>query len=412
MPINLLDRQIPQIITWFNNFVGFRDMYGRLERAEAKLRSVDFASPTLNKRYFFHVNYKRLILRNRLCRKISLDSIDNYQPISFAASVHDAARNLSTAGMARLRAQILDGLGPDRDFRAIEHEMRVYTHYRQQECQVNFADLEGTGKYDFNIRRNGVDFEVEAKTLTEDIGNLVSTEQSIVFFQAYKEALSRARDFRESGFFTYSMKSRSEAPQQSAIADRITDFLMRAVPQKSYGDVTLSFEQRRDWVPAIQQKQFAPIREAISERHRVTNSHAMIILGHGQVVMFCISGSRPLRLFKGIRERLKHASSQLTGSRPGMIWMHFLGLEENEFTSLSKDAAAGQHNAFSSFGQYVFSSEKRKHVCRVRFSGESQSVHQNAYRFFLSGNNRMFSQNGPAYDLISNVSTYDAQAFE
>jgi hypothetical protein len=87
MPIDLLNQQIPQTISWFNNFVGFRELSGRLERAEAKLRSIDFASPTLNKRYSFHVNYKKIIRRNRMYLRIPLEEEENYQTIAFVAAL-------------------------------------------------------------------------------------------------------------------------------------------------------------------------------------------------------------------------------------------------------------------------------------------------------------------------------------
>jgi hypothetical protein len=203
--------------------------------------------------------------------------------------------------------------------------MRVYVHYRQQKnCEIRFADLEGTGRHDFNVRRGNVEFEVEAKTLSEDIGNLVSTEESLLFFSAYKEAIARVPSFRESGFLTYSIKSRREkAFSLEELTAALSDFMARAIPEKQYGDATLHFERKPAWESMIQQHRVSPIRAEILERQKVDNSHAMITLGNGQVVMFCIAGSRPLRLFRGIRERLKHASSQLSGTRPGMIWVHF-----------------------------------------------------------------------------------------
>lgn len=412
MPIELSSHQVPLVINWFNNFVGFREMYKRIERAEAKLRSIEFASSTLNKRYFFHTNYKRLIVRNRQCRKISLEKVENCQPISFITSIQDAARNLSEAGKARLRSQVLDALSPDRDIRALEHEMRVYTHFRQQECKVALVDLEGIGNHDFNIRQGAVEFEVEAKTLSEDIGNLVSTEDSVTFFRAYKQAIKQVPSFRESGILTYSVQSNAKTSfSLEKIADDLSDFIGRAVPEREYDDAMLKFQRRTDWEPLIQRQQFAPIREAIFEQQERLNPHAMIIGGYGQIVMFCVQGARPIRLFRGIRERLKHASSQLSGKRPGMIWMHYLGLDEPEFVELRDEAMAGRDNAFTSFGRYVFGSDDRKHVCRLRFSGESNAVTQRASGLFLAGPGKQFSQHGPAYDLISSVSLYDARSF-
>jgi hypothetical protein len=89
--------------------------------------------------------------------------------------------------------------------------------------------------------------------------------------------------------------------------------------------------------------------------------------------------------------------------------MHFLGLDENEFTSLQKEHLAGRNGAFSVLGRYVFGSEKRKHICRLRFSAESDTVRIHTSRILMSDARETLSVNGPAYDLVSNVSKFDAR---
>jgi hypothetical protein len=408
MPIDIQKHQISDMITWFNSFVGFSELWSRIERVETKLRAVDFTSPVLNRRYMFHLNYKRIVRRNRMFQKIELSDFDNYQAISFIAAVRDASRHLSEQAKARLRAKILDGLSPDRDIRELEHEFRVYIHYRQQRCEVHFADLEGAGNYDFDVKKGDVCFEVEAKTLSEDIGNLVSVEDSIMFFEGFKIALAKSPSFQESGIITFNLLERPDLSTLTKNVAAITaDFLEAGIAERTYKAMRIAFQRKSDWETLIRQQNFGPIRQEMTQKHESLNPHAMIILGRGQALMFCVVGNRPTRMFKGVMRRLKKASSQLSGEKPGLIWMHFLGLDETEFTSLRADHAAGRNNAFAAFGRYLFDSVNRNHICRVRFSAESDQIRRNGYRTLLE--NRTELQNhGPAYDLISNVSRFDA----
>src|SRR3954468_17910584 len=82
------------------------------------------------------------------------------------------------------------------------------------------------------------------------------------------------------------------------------------------------------------------------------------VMGHGQAVMFCIVGGRASRLYRGACERLKAASKQLSGQRPGLIWMHFLGLDEEEFVSLRAEATEGKRSIFRALATYIFDSEQ------------------------------------------------------
>ncbi|MGE3987556.1 hypothetical protein [Pseudorhodoplanes sp.] len=410
MPIDLFAREIPATITWFNSFVGFREIWSRVERAEAKLRDLDFASPILNRRYFFHLNYKRIVQRNRLHQKISTDSFENNEPISFMAAIRDAASNLSEQGRQRLRSKLLDGLSPDRDIRELQHELRVYVHYKQQHCKVSFVDLEGRGNHDFDVTYRNTTFEVEAKTVSEDIGNLVSTETSIQMLLAFKDAINSTPDFNESGILRYAIKKRPSTPNiRENFASILRSFLSKGAREAETSEGSLTFEKRDSWRENIALGNFTPIRQEIDNEQERSNPHAVIVVGKGKAVLLCVTGNRPTYLVKGIMRRLKSASQQFSQSKAAVVWVHFLGLDEPAFVSLREEAQAGVRNAFIAFGNYVFQNELRSHVCKLRLSSDSQELRRATSKLMLSGVSEMISNQGPAYDMTSLVSRFDPE---
>lgn len=410
MAINIHSHQVPQLITWFNGYIGFRELWGRLNRVESKLKTQHFESPILARRYFFHTNYKRLIIRNRTTQRFDVSQFENYQPLNFIAAVRDARRSLSSSEQSKLRSKILDGLSPDRDIRELEHEFRVYTHYAMNGCNVAFADLEGGENHDFRVEKDGTTFEVEAKSLSEDIGNLLTAEQSLVYFDSFRQALERTPSFRESGILTYQLEGRPpNSGLPHVVLSHFLDFLIRGIATKNYEGAQLTFNRKHHWDDFIRQQDFGPIRQEFFRHQEAINPHAMLILGHGRAVLLCISGNRPARLLKGVMDRLKRASGQLSGSKPGVIWAHFLGLNEAEFRSLSADHTQGRNGAFGAFGRYVFGSDKRNHVCRLRLSADSDLVSRRKSAILTPHLSNALSVAGPAYDLVSNVSRYDPQ---
>jgi hypothetical protein len=130
LPLSIGTNEIPGLITWFNNFIGFRDIQKRIERVEAKLQGVGLDVPALNRKYYFHSTYKKLVIRNRTFGRIDIKNLNNNRAISLIAAVREFSNTLDPKQKERLRARIIESLDPDRDVREFEHEMRAFIHYR------------------------------------------------------------------------------------------------------------------------------------------------------------------------------------------------------------------------------------------------------------------------------------------
>lgn len=194
MSLSITTNEIPGLITWFNGFIGFREIQKRIERVEMKLKDIGIIVPALDRRYYFHSTYKKLAIRNRTFGRIDVNEFNNSRAISLIAATKEFSMPLTSHQRDRLRARILESLDPDRDIREFEHEMRAFVHYKGGGYLILPSDDEIKGRFDFLVRGPHGAFELECKTFAESIGNAISVEESAYVFRAFKAASGPAYD--------------------------------------------------------------------------------------------------------------------------------------------------------------------------------------------------------------------------
>jgi hypothetical protein len=118
-----------------------------------------------------------------------------------------------------------------------------------------------------------------------------------------------------------------------------------------------------------------------------------------------LSGRISSRISCCVAERipriLKDAADQLSGTRAAMIWLHFVGLAEEEFRSLvefSNNGMGGGLNALVAEAVSGSSSKNRSHVNVVRFSGEPVEAQRHS-TVTEEGVVHRTSMGGAAYDV-------------
>ncbi|MEH2515161.1 hypothetical protein V1279_000734 [Bradyrhizobium sp. AZCC 1610] len=405
LPLTINTNQIPGLITWFNGFIGFRDIQKRIERVEAKLQDIGFDVPALNRRYYFHSTYKSLVIRNRTYGRIDVKNPNNNRALTLIGAVREFSTQLNSKQQERLRARIIGSLDPDRDIREFEHEMRAFVHYKGAGLSVIPSDGDNDGRFDFLVKGSKGEFELECKTFSESIGNAISIDDSIHVFRAFKRTLHQQSNFRESGIITLTFPKRPEM-SEGQVATVITGFLSGASGAIERDNYSITFERRSDWEALLQNKMREAVVNDIASRFDEHNSHSMVTLSKDHAVMFVIRSRRASRPATSIFDRLKKASEQFSKMRPAVVWGHFLGFGEIEFKELLEGQKLGQR-ALDAFGHYLFKSPNRSYVCRLRLSADGDSfrpTHQFSPSLVLP---KGISGGGPAYDLTSNVSKFD-----
>lgn len=174
--------RIPLLLTEFAIFLQYRQLEDRLVRAKQKLRGLAGRVPGISARYAFHESLQVLYARKNRGQKIRVDDLATYHALSFMIGVLAAASQMGESARMKLRSAILGGLRVDQEFRAIEHEIRCFTHFRQNNFSVQFADYEGLGRYDFLATR-GSEIEIECKLVSPDMGHPIRIDQSVAVFE-------------------------------------------------------------------------------------------------------------------------------------------------------------------------------------------------------------------------------------
>jgi len=123
---NLDGRHLPFMMRWFHAFAGYQEVWRRVRRVLQKLEGLKLDSPVLHNRYRFHLGYEKLLKRNKINRLALLNDSDQAHAFAFIHCTRLAYADLSPFGRDRLRSSIYDSLSPDRDFRALNHELFTF----------------------------------------------------------------------------------------------------------------------------------------------------------------------------------------------------------------------------------------------------------------------------------------------
>jgi hypothetical protein len=89
---------------------------------------------------------------------------------AFAGMVSNVFARLPPLGRNRLRNQIRGGLKDGRGLAPLAFEMRTAAHALRRGLDVTFHDLCEGGGYDFLVKGSGIEFEVECKSVSVDLG--------------------------------------------------------------------------------------------------------------------------------------------------------------------------------------------------------------------------------------------------
>ena len=245
---------------------------------------------------------------------------------------------------------------------------------------------------------------MECKTFSESIGNAISVDDSIHAFKAFRASL-KTSDFRGSGIVTLTVPTRVDMTE-TQITSAANSLLSSVTTKIECDDYAMAFKESPDWVNLLQNDNRDAILDDIAVRFSQHNSRSMITISKQGAVMFVVCSKRPARPATSIFDRLKKASEQFSKKRPAVIWGHFLGFGEAEFKELLEGEKLGQRT-LDVFGNYLFKSSNRSHVCRLRLSVDGDSFRNSSRPQTSLILPNVVSGGGPAYDLTSSVSRFD-----
>ena len=133
----------------------------------------------------------------------------------------------------------------------------------------------------------------------------------------------------------------------------VSKFLSESPAQRRRDEYSMTFERRPDWEILLQANDRQIVLNDIANRFADHNLHSMTLLSGQQAIMGVVRSERKPRPANSIFDRLKSASEQFSRTRPAVVWGHFLGFDENEFSELLEERRLGRR-MLDVFGNYLF----------------------------------------------------------
>ncbi len=373
-------------------FLGPSDIRNRLSRLDQKWDGFNQLSSVFQKRYFFAVHLDTAI--DRLSKGETFDFWDG--PFcKFAAIVYSINRAklvMSTKARASFRMTILDSLKPDRDFRQVEHELRVFTHYSQLGYSVKWADLEGVGSYDLLVTNQSIQFEVEAKTISDDIGRQIKAEDVTRAFKCFQLYVRKSQFDGLCGIVT--LRLRDSVPPTEELNQLIDLHVSSGFAPIQYRSMEMTFDPVDHWKNAGWRHDVEGNFEARSMQE-ADDFHIMIIRSERSIVMFRIGSIGDSSIARQLKKIVKKAGTQCSSYRPAVIWLHFFGLSDGELRLLVEEAKQSRSSAFAQIASYTFSPESRDHVAKILISADRDEVRVHRPE---NSNVSEISVDGPMYE--------------
>lgn len=276
------------------------------------------------------------------------------------------------AGMMR------DGLQTDRGLQPLAFEMASAVDLSGRGFKLQFVDLESCERFDYLIRKDGVEAEFECKTVSYDLGRQVHRR---VFERLGKQVFERG----VSEFLTTSgpniridLTLEARLPSGEKPLARVVDMVASALRGNAATEPGLGRARASEWdIPGRPDDLRQSDLKGTFDRG--DDDHTLIAIGPRRAFALVASSEKPARLLQGVfRELRRVAREQLSGTRPGVIAVQIEDIRESDWVQLSHGSAIEAMTAA------YFVTGRREHIHSVLYSSE-QLLHKAPGRAWLSG---------------------------
>ncbi|MGO9004852.1 MAG: helix-turn-helix domain-containing protein [Beijerinckiaceae bacterium] len=375
---SLVQSDFPREFAEFIDFVGATEFDAALRRVGQKLDAVSPSAQSLfGDRFFFHrqcINF----VHGPVPFHLDIADPVAVQAASIVAGINRMKRSLTSHGASRLRSMVIDNLRPDRDIRQIEHEIRCSTHFGQKGFDVRFADLEGLGTFDLLVRTPAGSVDVECKTITEDTGSQIKTELTVNLTEIFRKSVLMQPPVDESGLFVLTLKKPSA--HCTNLGHLLEEALRSSTPRSYFASsFSLEFSPRPLWQALLNADRLPDLKNQILADPDIDGHARCAIRGVDKIVGLVIRPHKRTTLSRRVVEVIKQGADQCTGKRASVVWLHFVGLAEEDFLALAEFSMDGKGSGLNAIVANAFSPSAsqtdRSHVQAVRFSATGRALH-------------------------------------
>jgi len=306
---------------------------------------------------------------------IDLNSRDHYTTFSFVAGVVLIYDGLSDAGKKRLAGSLLGGLNTDQGMRPLQNELETATHLMNVDFDVVFNDLEGgVPGFDFLATRDGVELEVECKSVSGDLGRQVHERRMADLSAAIQRQLQTS-DAPEGGWLVR-LKIPARLPSDPATLEAIAGSVIGTIaggPSSEFAGC------RAELIPFdLAASPFSGDSDAVTEdvvRHftdeQLGSPNPSVFVAFAprkRAIVVAVESDKRDRVVGQLIETLKDvAKGQFSGSRAAILVVHFLELDADAMLELARhdQTDPAKAPALQLATNLFFRSEARSHIHTV-----------------------------------------------
>jgi len=384
----LIDRNMGREIERFLEFTGRKFWEDQVEKLRQQLSSkkFHFYKVWLRKRNPFLIpleEYFQLTKEGKSIWKNASPRLKYFAKQTCILNI--LVRSLSTLAKNKILGELRDPSG----IRSFLFELQVATHFLVRGSEVYFLDLESSseqGSFDFLVKDQHVEIEIECKRKSYDAGRKVTREGFYLLADAIcSETLGRGQNFA------------ANIVCQGNLGRNHLEF------QKFAETIRCALDSRQNSVnlgPKVSAEiSYLPFDMKINSNEEaarilspnwVPDAHYAVISGRKGTMIIRTESQKRDRILKAIFEELEKGSDQLTKTRPSILACYIEEIEEDDWVLLKDEG--GLANMAGAF----FLKDRNKHVNMITYSSDAGG--ENAYQRDFT-KNLIFTNLKPKFEI-------------
>jgi hypothetical protein len=392
--------EFPAIFNRFEQTIGSNVWHRRVTRIREEVRGNQYLRDYLhyeNRVAFVLEAYSKHKASRGAPPSVFIQDAAHYDAVAFVTQTVAFMEAAEPDIAGALRARVRGAFNNPSDFRGLALEMLIATHLQRQSALIQ---LPTDGTYDWLAERDGLSFEVECKSISNDKGRPVHYRESLDLFNLAKKALGKITD-RVVGGLLVDVRLPGRLPSAHSIRKEICTEIRRAV---------LSGAAHRKELAAVSTHTFslaeltlrgdasdnALVNDFLKRRYGALQGRyaaAHTTRGGGLLVLAVGSEIPEDTIGETMQEVKDAASDQLTGVRPGVVCVKLEGVTAAELVELAEAHPTALSRGLSELWQ----STSMRRVAHVVFLADDK-VEQK-----LSG---AWSRGGMSYDFENPSSSH------
>lgn len=286
----------------------------------------------------------------------------------------------------RIFGALKDGVG----LAPLAFEMTTVGHFMARGFDVEFSDLRDGGGFDFLVRRETAELEVECKSISVDLGHPVHLFRQ---YQLGPYILDAMRDAAKRGVVqivvaTLPDRLHGQRDFMQAVGSKIADALIRSESTDSSPPCSVTYREF-----AIGESPFSVQRYSDLSEDQIMEYCSRCLsdeVGHTIVrfqpkqsaTVVVVRSQKRTDMLTGLYRTIKEAATnQLTGTRPGVICVQFRNLTSDQLREIAGyPLQSRKPNSLQLLSARFFSGDSRRHVHTLAYTAPGHFIQKQRQR--------------------------------